>query len=1114
MKPISLTIAGLHSFREKQTIDFTALCEGGVFGIFGPTGSGKSTILDAMTLALFGSVERAANRTQAIINHAEQELFVSFTFELENAAGAKRYTVERSLKKVDEWRTRSAVCRLIEHRSEPVVLADKLSEVDKAIEQLLGLTMEDFTRAVVLPQGKFAEFLSLKGSERRQMLQRLFHLERYGDQLNKKLKDRLAAARQEWEKIEAEKAGLGDASKAALEQAEADVRELAGLFAKRKKELEEVEADVERTKQRWAWQQEKEAVEQELAALRQHESAIRELEAKKERAEQAERIWPYWEQCEQACRLRAEAFRRYEGLARRLEEAQLSYEEAARRYERARQEKAQREPELLVQMERLRQAAQLEQQMEVLGQELAALREERKRLIAQEKAAARRFEEASVWYERGAKRQRELKEELKQHEEALDGKDEAERAYRQKQHIEQAASAIARVDAQLQQKEAVWRRAKEEKLERERRSAAVGSRLQELFRRVERTYRFVCWRQQDAEKQLYTLQKTMEAERQRAEEARTAQIASALAERLRPGEPCPVCGSREHPHPAAAPHDVQLERLSELEAERQRYEQDWQMIISFKAQLEQLAELAAGHEAPPVFAESRSVEEVVDLTVEVRALAQDVIELKEAAYRVLAQWNEAESARREAEKACQWIAADIEALQVEKQRLEEERRQLEQQWRQMYPFHSLETIDAVYEQLCELENVRRDVQKRLEDSVLFLEEKQRAKEEAAKERSRLETERVRLDSLISAKQQQWNEYERQRGEKAGEGPAAVQLQKAEDEWRQLQNGEQQAYEAWQRAQREYQMLESETKAAKQAWEEGVRREEEALARWRGALLDTMFADAEQVKQAKAEKAQRDEWDEAIRRYWRQIGQAEHRLAQLAAAIGGAAVSAEQWETMQRVYAELKGQVEAMTQQLGAAQAKVEELRKKHSRFVELEEKQTELSRRIERYKQLQALLRGNSFVEFMAEEQLEQVTAMASERLQRLTRHRYSLELDSQGGFLIRDDANGGVRRPVSTLSGGETFLTSLSLALALSAQIQLRGEYPLRFFFLDEGFGTLDAELLETVISALEKLHTERLAVGVISHVQEIRHRLPRRLIVEPAEPSGRGTHVWLEMM
>ena len=177
MKPISLTIAGLHSFREKQTIDFQSLCEGGVFGIFGPTGSGKSTILDAITLALFGSVERAPNHTQGIMNHAENELFVSFTFELENASCTKRYTVERSFKRGDEWRLKSGMCRLIEVGTETVVLADKWTEVNKAVEQLLGLTMKDFTRAVVLPQGKFAEFLSLKGAERRQMLQRLFHLE-------------------------------------------------------------------------------------------------------------------------------------------------------------------------------------------------------------------------------------------------------------------------------------------------------------------------------------------------------------------------------------------------------------------------------------------------------------------------------------------------------------------------------------------------------------------------------------------------------------------------------------------------------------------------------------------------------------------------------------------------------------------------------------------------------------------------------------------------------------------------------------------------------------------------------------------------------------------------
>lgn len=96
---------------------------------------------------------------------------------------------------------------------------------------------------------------------------------------------------------------------------------------------------------------------------------------------------------------------------------------------------------------------------------------------------------------------------------------------------------------------------------------------------------------------------------------------------------------------------------------------------------------------------------------------------------------------------------------------------------------------------------------------------------------------------------------------------------------------------------------------------------------------------------------------------------------------------------------------------------------------------------------LQSSLRGNAFVEYVAEEQLMNVSRAASQRLRSLTKQRYALETDSGGGFVVCDDANGGIKRPVSTLSGGETFLTSLALALALSAQIQLRGQYPLQFF-------------------------------------------------------------------
>jgi exonuclease SbcC len=78
---------------------------------------------------------------------------------------------------------------------------------------------------------------------------------------------------------------------------------------------------------------------------------------------------------------------------------------------------------------------------------------------------------------------------------------------------------------------------------------------------------------------------------------------------------------------------------------------------------------------------------------------------------------------------------------------------------------------------------------------------------------------------------------------------------------------------------------------------------------------------------------------------------------------------------------------------------------------------------------------------------------------------------------------------------------------------VQLRGRYPLEFFFLDEGFGTLDPDLLNLVVETLERLQLERLQVGVISHVPELRQRLARRLVVESAEPGGRGSRVRLEI-
>ena len=90
--------------------------------------------------------------------------------------------------------------------------------------------------------------------------------------------------------------------------------------------------------------------------------------------------------------------------------------------------------------------------------------------------------------------------------------------------------------------------------------------------------------------------------------------------------------------------------------------------------------------------------------------------------------------------------------------------------------------------------------------------------------------------------------------------------------------------------------------------------------------------------------------------------------------------------------------------------------------------------------------------------------------------------------------------------------MASLALALALSSQIQMKGAAPLELFFLDEGFGTLDETCLEVVMESLENIRTKRRSVGVITHVEEIKNRIPVRLLVEPARMGEGGSKIRIE--
>jgi exonuclease SbcC len=170
-----------------------------------------------------------------------------------------------------------------------------------------------------------------------------------------------------------------------------------------------------------------------------------------------------------------------------------------------------------------------------------------------------------------------------------------------------------------------------------------------------------------------------------------------------------------------------------------------------------------------------------------------------------------------------------------------------------------------------------------------------------------------------------------------------------------------------------------------------------------------------------------------------------------------------------------------------------------SRLRQLEKQVANLRERAEVADKLGNLLRADGFERWLMNAALEQLVDAAADRLSELSGGQYSLELD-ESSFAVRDHANADELRSARTLSGGETFLASLSLALALAeatAELAPEGAPKIESIFLDEGFGTLDADTLDTVATSIEELAASGRLVGIVTHIHELADRMPVRFEV-----------------
>ncbi|PGT91385.1 AAA family ATPase [Bacillus sp. AFS040349] len=1133
MKPITLTVSGLHSFREKQTIDFDALCDGGIFGIFGPTGSGKSSILDAMTLALYGKVERAMNNTHGILNHAEDQLSVSFTFELENASSKKRYVVERVFKRTDDIRVKTAICRLIEEGEEHVVLADKAVDVNDKIYGLLGLTIDDFTRAVVLPQGKFAEFLSLKGAERRQMLQRLFHLEQYGDQLLKKLKRRLVTARITRNELEAEKTGLGDASAEAVKEAKKQVKEAEVLLEKRQKELESVTKDYERKQATWQLQQQRLELEKEKASVKKDEEQIQSLQQQVKTAEEAEALRPYAEALQARKQEKVQAEGNLEAAKKNVEKMKQQYETSSRAYEAIRKEKSEQEPALVAKREKLLQLQKVEEELKRDQTILHELKQKKEELQKQQEHHQSLLTKAQQLVEKAAVKQQTLQEEQKTKTVSAKERDQVRAALEAKQHVQQSKQQFEETNELLKKKNNALISEKKKYDSLTDQLSVNKKHLENKFNELTSLYFLISERETEYKHFLSGAKHKLEEKVAEEEKAKNQKLAFALVKELKEGAPCPVCGSCYHPSPVHADLDHDEEVEKQLDVMKQQFEQLQslnQEPHSLKIKAEGLSEQLTSDFLflqDKKLIEEVTVEQLIAPNTNIsleqgfqtfqlafKNLNQDYILLRQSLEMNVKQLRELQQEGVRSKDSISSANNDVQEwinkLNEYKQKYEKSLKHYSETFSQI----PIENVEQLQREISEKDEALEQLNERIQKSFSFIEEQEEIVKKQEEFNRHIKEQQIELQALLKNRDFSIKEKQEKLKEVGLEKSISTVITETNAMIKQLAEKENELYQGWQKESNMLHQLQSELAAHERSYEQAKHQVQESEQKWSQVKENTSFKTIEETLASLLGAEKRQQLKAEIEAFLDKMKQLNTDLNRIEEKLGNQQISQEEWNTIQQIKVEMKQQVEDAVASKGAATNGLQVLLEKHERFVVIENQQKELDDLLGKLEKLQSVFKGNSFVEYVAEEQLQQVSRDASERLSMLTRGRYAIEVDSQGGFIMRDDANGGVRRPVSTLSGGETFLTSLALALSLSTQIQLRGEYPLQFFFLDEGFGTLDIELLDTVITALEKLQSQNLSVGVISHVQELRARLPRKLIVEPAEPSGKGTSVYLESL
>jgi exonuclease SbcC len=1025
----------------------------GIFAIVGPTGSGKSSLLDALCLALYQKAPRLDGLTgrEAHIGGISQSDiknllrrgcdtgFAECDFQGGDGRGYRARWGYRAPKRSGAAVQEELSLVRLDDNQVLVGGANRKGEFQSRVQELVGLSYGQFTRTALLAQGRFAEFLRSDERERTALLERLTSTEIYG-RISQKVFEHARAARAARDQLEHERQNLSQ-----LSVEEREIRKL------RLSELRQGIPDLERQSQ----------------ALQSLWEGLGRQEALRHTQRQ----------------LQAE----FEAMQPQLKEATRQLEEARQHDVQARARREEQRPQL---EEARRLDSQLHSAQERLEERKTALKRLKEMLAALEAEASARAAEAVKLRQELQKREDWLQlRQAKLEPLAVDWprwRELLRQAARERAALEQGIQRLSEVQASLAEslgnRERLEQELSKSPLPEELTAESAHAHLEAASARLDALGALLPWL--ESAKEIEALDKEIlqvKAQEQPLQACLASNIAAwetarrlldatrtALSENvehlrnaLKPEQPCPVCGSLAHPWESQAPAFDALLTAHQQEEARTR-----EAAAQTRADLEKLHALLQMKDEARAHAAARQAAMVIepDLRAEAQAAPDPVVWTRNEIATVQAEkavlletfkaLQERDRLRSELQASAVRAAAQEELCGQASRELERTRGALEeaelsldvpfqgQAWRES--FHGnpdfLPQLEARMGQFLEMRDAAESLRQKLETlaagseaRTAALEERRSESQEAAQE---AETAHAAHQALSRARSALFSGKPVVEVENALEAGIQEAQGHIESFQRKLQEQERKSSELSGKVAQLRQQEEQEAQAARQQIEQlSLAAAPEAPSEAARARLAESLAELSQKREEHARLELEISQDEAVRVRAEALGQE----------LETARTSLEAWDLL--------------SEQIGSSDGQ---------RFSRIAQQYT---------------------LEILLEEANRQLTTIAP---------RYALEmLQDSMHFGVIDHESYDELRPVHTLSGGESFLISLGLALGLSHMAG--GDLSVETLFIDEGFGTLDSESLRHVLSALGSLQAQGRKVGLITHVEEMKAEIPVHVEIVP---------------